>query len=370
MVSFLVAELALRFAGVSYPLPYVPDPNCGSRLRPGLVADFSKEGFARVSITSDGRRDQERPLKKPPNSFRIAVLGDSYAEALQVPREETFWSVLETNLQSCTRLRDRSVEVLNFGVSGFGTAQELEMLRNYVWQYDPDLVLLAFLTGNDVSENSKRLAPNDARPYYVLKNDGLELDLSFRTHPYYLDALTPFSRWKVTWINRSRTLQVMRQVWAEWRQRPSQRKRGDEIGLDPIYREPETDEWQEAWIITEKILLKLRDEVHSHGAELQVVTLSNGIQVHPDPAVRGKLQQQLNVADLFYPDRRIETICQQSQIPVLILAPQLQAHAARHREYLHGFANTALGTGHWNSKGHEVAGKMIAESICNRLETP
>ena len=145
---------------------------------------------------------------------------------------------------------------------------------------------------------------------------------------------------------------------------------GDEMGLDPIYREPETDEWQEAWIITEKILVKLRDEVQSHGAELQVVTLSNGIQVHPDPAVRGRMQEQLNVADLFYPDRKMETICQQSQIPVLILAPQLQAYAERHREYLHGFANTALGTGHWNSKGHEVAGKMIAESICNRFETP
>lgn len=370
LLALCGAELTLRFLGVSYPLPYVPDPYCGSRLRPGMVAEFSKEGHAVVSFTSDGRRDRERPLAKPPNTFRIAVLGDSYAEALQVSQDATFWSVLEKKLPECAGLQGREVDVVNFGVSGFGTGQQLEMLRHYVWQYDPDLVLLAFLTGNDISENSKQLAPNDARPYYILQDGELQLDQSFHQHPYYLDALTPFSRRKAALINQFRILQVARQLWAEWRQRQNKpTSKGLETGLDPVYSEPESKAWEEAWVITGKLLLRMRDEVLEHGATLHVVTLSNAIQVHPDPQYRTMVQREWGVSDLFYPDRRVEAFCTDAQIPVTVLAPQLQAYAESNQHFLHGFANTVLGSGHWNETGHTVAGEIIAEALCNQLSS-
>ena len=36
------------------------------------------------------------------------------------------------------------------GVSGYGTTQELVTLREKVWRYSPDMVLLAVTTNNDV----------------------------------------------------------------------------------------------------------------------------------------------------------------------------------------------------------------------------
>jgi len=371
VVAAIIAEVALRLVGVSFPLPYVPDPHTGSRLRAGFAAEFSKEGRARVRITSDGRRDRERPVPKPAGTFRIAVLGDSYAEALQVDQDQTFWAVLESQLNDCPRFAGQTVEVLNFGVSGFGTAQELEMLRNYVWPYQPDLVLLAFLTGNDVSDNSQMLSADGVRPYYRLRDNDLELDRSFQNHPYYRDALSPYFRFKVALINRCRLLQVGRQVWAEWRQRGGRPQVPElEAGLDPVYVEPADDDWREAWEITERLLKRVHEQVTSHGAELLVVTLSNGVQVHPDPDLRARVEARWHVPDLFYPDRRVEAFCERQQIPVLVLAPRLQQYAQDQQRFLHGFKNTRLGTGHWNDDGHRLAGLWIAETICAAREEP
>ncbi|MFM2092944.1 MAG: hypothetical protein RIS70_68 [Planctomycetota bacterium] len=369
LIALLIAEAALRLMGVSYPLPYVPDPYCGSKLRPHMQALFSKEGSAWVSITSDGRRDRERSKEKPEGTYRIAVLGDSYAEALQVDQSQAFWAVLERELAFCPEFQSRNVEVINFGVSGFGTAQELEMLRHYAWDYEPDLILLAFVTGNDIRENSKKLSPNDVRPYYVIEDDELKLDNSFLEHPYYLDAQTEFSREKVRWINQLRVLQVAREAWAGYRNRRAKTWTGDEAGLDAIYVEPQDDEWQEAWSITEQLLVAMRDEVRKHNAEFLVVTLSNGIQVHPRLEVRNLAMNALEVQDLFYPDYRISDWCKRSSIPVLTLAPILQARASSSQFFYHGFANSGFGTGHWNVDGHQLAGKSIAEKICKMKST-
>ncbi len=311
LLGLAAAEIGLRLFGVSYPLPYVPDPYCGSRLRPGMVAEFTAEGHAWVRINQDGYRDCPHARRKPANTSRIAVLGDSFAEAFQVSREETFWAVLERELQAANVLGGQSVEVLNFGVSGFGTAQSLEMLRHYVWQYEPNLVLLAFLTGNDISDNSKRLSPDGVRPYYIPGPSGLVLDQSFRQHPFYVDAQSDFSKMKVAWINRLRILQVLRQWRAQSRQRAPQSNATAEPGLDPIFAPPRDDAWREAWEITEQLLVLMHEEVRSHGAEFLVVVLSGGEQVDPDRQRREDLQKQLGVADLFYADRRIEGFCRQ-----------------------------------------------------------
>ncbi|MHB8971209.1 MAG: hypothetical protein ACYC3X_11710 [Pirellulaceae bacterium] len=366
LLGLVAAEIGLRLIGVSYPLPYVPDPYCGSRLRPGMVAEFTAEGHAWVHINQEGYRDRPHAHRKPAQTFRIAVLGDSFAEALQVPQEETFWSVMERELQDTGTSAGQTVEVLNFGVSGFGTAQALEMLRHYVWQYEPDLVLLAFLTGNDISDNSKRLSPDAVRPYYLLRPPGLVLDQTFQQHPFYLDAQSDFSKLKVTWINRLRVLQVMRQWRAQSRQHSPQSGTTAEPGLSPIFAPPQDEAWKEAWEITEQLLVLMREEVRAHNAEFLVAVLSNSDQVHPDKQRREELQKQLGVADLWYADRRVEDFCRQEGIPVILLAPEMQRYAEQHQVYLHGFPNTELGSGHWNADGHALAGKLIAAEIRRR----
>src|SRR6185436_3052577 len=184
LISFLfclaVIEIGLRIAGFSYPEFYVVDSRRGYSLRPGVEGWYRKEGEAYVRINSDGLRDREHAKIKPPNTLRVAVLGDSYAEALQVPIETSFCVMLEQKLRECQAGAGRDVEVINFGVSGYGTAQELITLRDHVWQYSPDIVLLAITTNNDISDNVRELKGVDQIPYFVWRDGQLVEDQSFR----------------------------------------------------------------------------------------------------------------------------------------------------------------------------------------------
>jgi hypothetical protein len=127
--------------------------------------------------------------------------------------------------------------------------------------------------------------------------------------------------------------------------------------------------WKEAWKVTERLIVQMRDEVAARGAKFVVVTLSNGIQVHPDAQVRQNFASSLGIQDLFYPDVRLQELGKQESIPMLILAPFLREHAERHQEYLHGFGSN-LGFGHWNENGHKVAGERMAQELCSKITAP
>jgi lysophospholipase L1-like esterase len=89
-----------------------------------------------------GYRDTEHTVVKPSGVYRILVLGDSVAAGLRVERfEDTFPALL----QDLLRQGGVRAEVLNFGVSGYNTQQEVETLRDKGLRYQPDLVLLAYV---------------------------------------------------------------------------------------------------------------------------------------------------------------------------------------------------------------------------------
>ena len=377
IIGLVVVEAGLRILGIQYPLFYDYDPYMGIKLRPGAKGYWTTEGKGFVSINSDGLRDREHPVSHPANTLRIAVLGDSYAEALQVNQPEAFWAIMGQELQKCDRLRGRKVEVINFGVSGFGTTQELLMLRHKVWKYSPDVVLLAFTTGNDVSDNARILKKIDYDPYYIYQGNKLVLDDRQARENW---EAKQHSLWKKLDLDAFLTLrffQVMNHAkdlfWQWWLpqaagQGPYASLEGHEPGMsDQIYQKPTTKDWQEAWRVTEGVLVEMRDEVVQKGARFFVVALSNSIQVNPNPAVRQTYARALGVPDLFYPDHRLAGFCQEHHIPVLLLAPSFQEYATRHQVYLHGFGKT-LGKGHWNQQGHRLAGKTIAAWLCPQLQ--
>ena len=82
------------------------------------------EGEDYIRINSDGLRDRAH-ARDPPQTLRIAIVGDSFSAAMQVPMEQTFWSILERELKDCPVIDQQNVEVINFGVDKYGTTQEL-----------------------------------------------------------------------------------------------------------------------------------------------------------------------------------------------------------------------------------------------------
>jgi hypothetical protein len=379
VLGLIFAEVGLRFiGGVFHDNFTTADPQRGWALRPGFSGWMADENTLWVRINSDGLRDREHSLAVPPDTVRVAVLGDSYMQGLNVPLEKTFPSFLQGSLARCLGRIGRKAETVNFGVSGYGTAQELLTFRYHVTKYNPAVVLMAFYTNNDVYNNSRALNPSsdpEQSPYFVFDHDQLVLDASFRT---VLEATPPPSRRRRVQefaTNHSRMAQLLYQVWSN-DVRPyvvagsPSAKVEETNGRDlenEIYRPPTVPETKEAWRVTEALLLAFSQEVRAQGAEPWIVTLSNTPQVNPDPAERKRFREQVGVDSLFYPDFRIRDFAVKHGIPVITLAPALADYSGAHKVYLNGGYNTRspFGTGHWNEVGNRVAAKMVGDQLCS-----
>jgi hypothetical protein len=365
-------EIGLRIAHVGYPtggkdLFFTWDPQTAIAPRPDAQGTWhTAEYDVWVHINSQGLRDREHALQKPPNTFRIAVLGDSYTEALQVPMEKDYSSVLERELTGCPSLHGQSVEVMNFGVNTFTTAQELLRLRERVWPYSPDLVVLAFDTGNNVFKNSRALQKDPSRPYFVEKDGGLALDDSFARVPGARARWlwNHFSSWS---IKHSRLLQVVAAGTNYMRYGNIDGLSPTGMGLSPVlYRDPDNPAWQDAWRVSEDLIAQMQQEVSARGSKFLLLTLSSSIQVDPSPAERQRLMQRVGITDIFYPDHRIQQFAVSRGIPVLTLAPYLQKYAEENQVAVHG-QRSADHQGLLNELGHKVAGQLVAQKVCDDI---
>lgn len=365
--AVLLFEIALRVIGFSDPIWYRPDPTLGARLRPGVEGWFTKEGRAYVRVSSAGLRDREHPVEKPEGVYRIAVLGDSYAEGLQVDVKDTFWWLLEQELTRCAYQPGKRIEVINFGVSGFGTAQEYLMLESVAVRYRPDLVLLQFTSGNDVRNNSIALEPEKGRPFFLFDAERrLTLDASFATTAGFRRRSSGLLQLSRSLSDYSRVLQLAHAFRnAELFSRASAGDVSPEPGLDGAVLAPPRDPlWQDAWTLTERLIAKIGDFARHNGSQLVVVTIPFAIQIDPDRRAREAFQAKLGVADLFYADRRIAALTQRHRIPAIPLGYEMLRLAESGQVYFHGFRNTRMGLGHWNERGHRTAADIIARHLC------
>ncbi len=110
-----------------------------------------------VSINAYGFPDDEREVVK--NRPRIALFGDSTTEFWEVEEDERPQRVM-------SRLLDGRTEVLNFGLRGAGTDQELLLYRNLAVHFAPDVVVLT-LCVNDFANN----VDHASKPWFDLDPD-------------------------------------------------------------------------------------------------------------------------------------------------------------------------------------------------------
>src|SRR5581483_1675951 len=124
-----------------------PDPVLGWKLAPSfrfVNTGYGDDWYARefsvaVATNARGFHDRERPVEKPAGVVRVALLGDSLVEALQVPAEKGAAARLEAKLDARGGARH---EVLNFGVSGFGVGQFLLAYEQEARPFQPDAVFV------------------------------------------------------------------------------------------------------------------------------------------------------------------------------------------------------------------------------------
>ena len=97
-----------------------------------------------VSINSEGLRDREFSFEKPPDVYRVMMLGDSTTLGWGVKAEDTAAKFLERKLNANLPAGYNRVEVMNAGVGNYDTVQEVTYYETIGWKYHPDLVVLVF----------------------------------------------------------------------------------------------------------------------------------------------------------------------------------------------------------------------------------
>lgn len=155
LFALVLGEIAFRLMGWQ-PMYVSPerdrfwkyDPLLGWAHQPGQEGIFETRQFRTfVRINQKGLRDREHAYERSGDSQRILILGDSFAWGYGVEDSERVSQLLEASL---------GVEVINAGVSGYSTDQELLWLREEGSRYDTDLIIL-FFTGNDIGHNRQQL---------------------------------------------------------------------------------------------------------------------------------------------------------------------------------------------------------------------
>ena len=187
LVLFLFGELSIRllfskYVGVTSDernqlyrydeeLGWFPIQNC----------DKTYKGFRLIHThhNNKGFRDVDHWKKKKP---RIIFIGDSYVWGYDVEAEELFTELLKPQFPGW--------EILNLGVSGYGTDQELMLLERYIDEYDPEILFLIFCSKNDHFDNSVNVNYGGYyKPYYI--TEGTKLVRSGvpvpRSYNYYIN---------------------------------------------------------------------------------------------------------------------------------------------------------------------------------------
>lgn len=380
-----IAEAVLRGLGYSYPAFAAWAPERGRALRPGAEGWWTSEGRAYVRINQDGFRDRDHALDKGQGVYRIAVLGDSFSEAFQVPVDSTYWAILERELLDHVKageadphwlpgLREsKAVEVLNFGVSGYGTAHELLVLRGEVWKYTPDLILLQIFPVNDICDNGADFSVPWS-PVFELKDGAPVLDRGFLDHPPLRGRYPRLFRVADRVRNRSRVVQLawefqnrlrgprFRDFYYEWPGEPTR------YGVDPlVYLPPPDSSRIQAWQMTEALLVTMSQEVAARGASYLTFGVGAPDQVAPGADTRRALATCLGVRNLDYADDRIGALARRAGFWYLPLAGGMAEAAEGTGVFFHGFGDRQ-GLGHWNERGHRIAATLLAEWLAGGTE--
>jgi len=155
LVCVLLIEIGLRvFATVSDPLPrgHYDDTIDLMLFEPGSEGTYVKNPdiMAQYTVNSAGwNAHREYTPEKAAGAVRVAVIGDSFIEAIEVGIEHAYTAHLERLLGAAL---ERPVEVYAFGTSGAPLSQYLQIMRHVVATYAPDVVIIN-IVNNDFEES-------------------------------------------------------------------------------------------------------------------------------------------------------------------------------------------------------------------------
>lgn len=366
--SLLVLELGTRLLLPPtryHDAPVEFDPELGHDGVPNLSFEVDRpDGSHEFTLNADGLRGRGLPSEAPePGVSRIAFLGDSFLVGVVVPEENLMTSRLEVALRN----EGKQAEVYNLSAVDFGTAQQMLLLDRVAEVLQPEIVVLALYTGNDIANNALSLAgktqvsPGDSiRPYLVAEEDELRVVWALPWRARLRSVSRLFTVFERRWLSQHLAGSETASLSARTRLQAGSAPREQ---LEVFRRHAPGHTWDRAWDTTFTLLRALRDRCHALGARLVVLVIPDAYQVERGAkAVRFEVEARAfsgrplaAVLDWNLPDRRLAAFFDAEGIDALSLLMPFR-EASRERSVYEIDQ-------HLNSLGHEIAFERLRERL-------
>jgi hypothetical protein len=338
-VGLLLAELLVRFVSpqLTYRYPrglFVNDAECVYRLAPGFSGRMrTPEYTTTIRINADGLRADHELAARTPGVRRVLVLGDSFTMGHSVEQTETFEEVAARRLDAAGH---GHVEILNAGVAGWSTREELAWLRSRGLGLAPDVVVLGLFVGNDIVDNAR------ARTFSV--RDG------YLNQGVPAPGLLPISL-RTFLARRSQLYALLAPVQRRLRGLPVTN------GPDPLMIYGDGAGTAALWNTTEELIGAFVSTAHARGIPVALVIMPELIQI--DGARWSSATKDRPGLDPLLPDRRLAEIATRLGVPLLDLEPALRAAGTTEPLYF------PLDS-HWTVAGNRVVGEALARFLAGR----
>lgn len=254
------------------------------RLQPEITFwHTSIDGSWQFTVNKQGFRDhRDFYYKKDKDILRVIILGDSHTQGFEVRQDRTYSAVIEKFLNK----KGIKTEVINTGLSGFGTAEQAILLENEAMKYNPDMVVLGFYA-NDFEDNVRsglyELRNGDlfvAKTRYAPGTGILEIHNSIPPLRWLSENLYLYSYFmNLTWNGAKRMLST---------------ERGMEFAVST--RDANRDEKQ----LTARIVQKIYEICRSNSIELIIIDIpealeEGGIKSSIPPELRSDFERNSDI---------------------------------------------------------------------------
>jgi lysophospholipase L1-like esterase len=336
LVSMILVETGLSYYFDVSKEFFIPNPRgTGSyRLKKNLNIQ-RKIGAATFLFRTNslGMPWREVNQNNPEQKIRIAFVGDSFTFGCCATRvENSFVGTFDRKISS-------AYQVLNFGVVGYGLADEKLQLKEEVLAFRPRYLFLMLYNGNDFSDTFLSLSP-----------EGKMLGLKERSPDERKDIPSRFTTVQRTArpITTTATFRVVNSFLTT----PEDPRK--------IFEDPNRfDSWA-YWsrVSYPPIGLKAKDLSLQMLSEILELCKGNNIQIFivTIPYVNQVYAPELRTDkfDFRFPQKYIEEFSRTHSVPYLDLLPPLRSFARNSNAEIY-----VPEDGHFNDEGHRLVGNLL-----------
>lgn len=268
----------------------------------------------------------------------IAIIGDSFIEALQVDAEKNYPFLLREKLYP-------NYEIYAFGKSGAALSQYLHLSRYVNKHFDPN-ILIFNIVHNDFDQSISELDPS--RHYFLQLSYNELYDSFYETLPRPDYSLKQYNPWKRLLYNSS----VFRYLWLNIKVHTL----SDRI-LSPINQfeaNINSVKVKEDQSLVTKATKYLVKTIKEENPKKRIIFI---FDAHREAIYNNSLDN----SSLIWMHEMMRNVCEKHDVEYIDLTePMQQDFMTNSREF-----NSKL-EGHWDEYGHEFVANILYEYLKNR----